>query len=85
MITDQKRFQKANVDSASSTETDLRHYFIDDHLTNWPDDWVKIDWAQAHHWLLADVGHAPYCEDSASFNAAIEAFFDKVLADCKVS
>jgi len=46
MITDQKRFQKANVDSASSTETDLRHYFIDDHLANWSDDWFKIDWAQ---------------------------------------
>lgn len=46
MITDQKWFQKANVDSAGSTETDLRHFFIDDHLTNWPDDWVTIDWAQ---------------------------------------
>ena len=43
MITDQKRFQKATVDSAGSTETDLRHFFIDDHLTNWPDDWVTID------------------------------------------
>ena len=43
MITDQKWFQKANVDSAGSTETDLRHFFIDDHLTNWPDDWVTID------------------------------------------
>ena len=43
MITDQKWFQKANVDSACSTESDLRHFFIDDHLTNWPDDWVTID------------------------------------------
>ena len=34
---------------------------------------------QAHHGLLADVGHAPYCEDAASFNSAIEAFLDKVL------
>jgi hypothetical protein len=34
--------------------------------------------------LLADVGHAPYCEDSASFNIAIEAFLNKVLADYMV-
>ncbi|MDB4857613.1 alpha/beta hydrolase [Alphaproteobacteria bacterium] len=41
---------------------------------------LKAGLPQAHHWLLADVGHAPYCEDAASFNAAIEAFLDKVLA-----
>jgi len=45
---------------------------------------LKAGLPQAHHWLLADVGHAPYCEDSASFNIAIEAFLDKVLADCMV-
>jgi pimeloyl-ACP methyl ester carboxylesterase len=45
---------------------------------------LKDGLPQAHHWLLADVGHAPYCEDSASFNIAIEAFLDKVLADFKV-
>ena len=43
---------------------------------------LKDGLPQAHHWLLADVGHAPYCEDSASFNNAIEAFLDKVLLDC---
>ncbi|MDA8855710.1 FAD-binding oxidoreductase [Alphaproteobacteria bacterium] len=41
---------------------------------------LKAGLPQAHHWLLADVGHAPYCEDAASFNAAIDAFLDKVSA-----
>ena len=41
---------------------------------------LKVGLPQAHHWLLADVGHAPYCEDAASFNAAIEAFIYAVLA-----
>ena len=41
---------------------------------------LKASLPQAHHWLLAGVGHAPYCEDAASFNAAIEAFLDAVLA-----
>ena len=41
---------------------------------------LKAGLPQAHHCFLADVGHAPYCEDAASFNAAIEAFLDKVLA-----
>jgi pimeloyl-ACP methyl ester carboxylesterase len=41
---------------------------------------LKAGLPQAHHWLLADVGHAPYCEDAASFNATIEAFLDSVLA-----
>ena len=41
---------------------------------------LKAGLPQARHWLLADVGHAPYCEDAASFNASIEAFLDKVLA-----
>jgi pimeloyl-ACP methyl ester carboxylesterase len=41
---------------------------------------LKAGLPQAHHWLLADVGHAPYCEDAGSFNASIEAFLDKVLA-----
>ena len=41
---------------------------------------LKAGLPQAHHWLLADVGHAPYCEDAASFNAAIEAFIYAVLA-----
>ena len=40
---------------------------------------LKAGLPQAHHWLLSDVGHAPYCEDAASFNAAIEAFLDAVL------
>ena len=34
----------------------------------------------ARHWLLTDVGHAPYCEDAASFNSAIEQFLDYVSA-----
>ena len=34
----------------------------------------------AWHWLLTDVGHAPYCEDAASFNSAIEQFLDYVSA-----
>ena len=34
----------------------------------------------ARHWLLRDVGHAPYCEDAASFNSAIEQFLDYVSA-----
>ena len=46
MITDQKRFQKANVDSVGSIEPDQRHFLIDYHPTNWPDDQVAIDWAQ---------------------------------------
>ena len=46
---------------------------------------LKASLPQAHYWLLADVGHAPYCEDSVSFNTAIEAFLKKVLADCMVS
>jgi pimeloyl-ACP methyl ester carboxylesterase len=41
---------------------------------------LKAGLPQAHHALLAGVGHAPYCEDAASFNAAIEAFLDAVLA-----
>ena len=41
---------------------------------------LKAGLPQAHHWLLADVGHAPYCEDSASFNSAIEQFLDYVSA-----
>jgi pimeloyl-ACP methyl ester carboxylesterase len=41
---------------------------------------LKAGLPQAHHWLLVDVGHAPYCEDAASFNAAVEAFLDAVLA-----
>ena len=45
---------------------------------------LKDGLPQAHHWLLAGVGHAPYCEDSASFNIAIEAFLNKVLADYTV-
>jgi len=41
---------------------------------------LKAGLPQAHHWLLADVGHAPYCEDSVSFNSAIEQFLDYVSA-----
>ena len=41
---------------------------------------LKASLPQAHHWLLADVGHAPYCEDSVSFNSAIEQFLDYVSA-----
>jgi len=41
---------------------------------------LKASLPQAHHWLLANVGHAPYCEDASSFNAAIEAFLEKAFA-----
>lgn len=41
---------------------------------------LKAGLPQAHHWLLAGVGHAPYCEDAASFNSAIEQFLDYVSA-----
>jgi pimeloyl-ACP methyl ester carboxylesterase len=34
----------------------------------------------ARHWLIRGVGHAPYCEDAASFNSAIEQFLDYVSA-----
>jgi pimeloyl-ACP methyl ester carboxylesterase len=39
----------------------------------------------ARHWLLRDVGHAPYCEDAASFNSAIEQFLDYVSAVKKLA
>ncbi|NDG36637.1 MAG: metallo-beta-lactamase [Alphaproteobacteria bacterium] len=40
---------------------------------------LKAGLPQAHHFPLSGVGHAPYCEDAPSFNAAITQFLADVL------
>jgi pimeloyl-ACP methyl ester carboxylesterase len=40
---------------------------------------LKADLPQARHFPLSGVGHAPYCEDAPSFNAAITQFLADVL------